>query len=55
MTTHVWDYALGQSLRQQAGRPSRRKEKTVTQILRAAYRKHVRDRDTKLALKRCLK
>ena len=55
MTTHVWDYALGQGLRQQGGRPTGRKVKTVTQILRASYRKHVRDRETKLALKRCLR
>jgi hypothetical protein len=53
MTSHVWDYAVGHDFRNAAGRPARRK--TVTQILRAAYRKHVRDRYTKMAIKRCLR
>jgi hypothetical protein len=53
MKSHVWDYALGHGFRPPTGRPPRRK--TVTQILRAAYRKHVRDRHTRLAIKRCLR
>jgi len=53
MTSHVWDYALGHGLRRGVGHPRRRK--TVTEILRAAYRKHVHDRDTKRAIKRCLR
>ncbi|MEP6669914.1 MAG: hypothetical protein ABJF10_12220 [Chthoniobacter sp.] len=53
MTSHVWDYALGHDFRRQAARPPRRK--SVTQILRAAYGKHVRDRDTKRAIKHCLR
>jgi len=53
MTSHVWDYAIGHDFRLPAGRLPRRK--TVTQILRAAYRKHVRDRHTRLAIKRCLR
>jgi hypothetical protein len=53
MTSHVWDFAIGPGYRPPAGRPVRRK--TVSQILRAAYRKHVRDRHTRLAIKRCLR
>ena len=53
MKTHLGDYEFGHGLRHTAKRPARRK--SVTQILRAAYRKHVRDEQTKLALKRCLR
>ncbi|MDR3403008.1 MAG: hypothetical protein P4L99_10975 [Chthoniobacter sp.] len=53
MKSHVWDYAIGHTVRRTAGRSVRRK--SVTQILRAAYRKHVHDRDTKRAIKRCLR
>ncbi|MEI9895847.1 MAG: hypothetical protein WDN28_18725 [Chthoniobacter sp.] len=53
MTTHIGDYALGYDLRPAARRSRRRK--SVKQILRAAYRKHVRDRYTKLAIKHCLR
>ncbi len=54
MKTHVWDYDIGSGFRvPPRSRPGRRK--TVAQILREAYRKHVRDRETKLALKRYLR
>jgi hypothetical protein len=53
MTSHVWDYAVGHDFRPRVGRAPRRKK--VSQILRAAYRKYVRDRDTQLAIKRCLR
>jgi hypothetical protein len=53
MKTHVGDYDFGHSFHPPAGRATRRK--TVSQILRAAYRKHLRDRATLLALKRCLR
>jgi hypothetical protein len=53
MTSHAWDYVLGYDLGRRKVHSVRRK--TVTQILRAAYRKHVRDRATKLAIKRCLR
>jgi len=53
MKTHVGDYEFGHGFRRPAAVPARRQ--TVTQILRAAYRKHVRDEHTKLAIKRCLR
>jgi len=53
MKTHVWEYEFGSDSRSSEPRPSRRK--TVTEILRAAYRKHVRDRHTRLAIKRFLR
>ena len=34
--------------------PARTKSKLVAQVLRAAYRRHVRDRFTRLAVKQCL-
>ena len=49
----VWCYEALSSYRAPVPRPSRRK--TVSQILKAAYRKHVRDNHTKLAVKRCLR
>ena len=53
MKSHVWDYAIGHTPRRTAERSARRR--SVTQILRAAYQKYVRDRDTKRAIKRCLR
>jgi hypothetical protein len=53
MKAHVWDNEIGDRGQVQAPRPGRRK--TVTQILRAAYRKHVRDAHTRQAVKRCLR
>jgi hypothetical protein len=53
MKTHVGEYDCSRNFRQPLGRPARRK--TVSEILRAAYRKHVRDRETAAALKRCLR
>ena len=53
MKSHVGDYDCSRHFRQPLGRGVRRK--TVSQILRAAYRKHVRDRETAEALKRCLR
>jgi hypothetical protein len=53
MKTHVGEYDCSRSLRRPLARAERRK--TVSQILRAAYRKHVRDRETAAALKRCLR
>ncbi|HEY3899119.1 MAG TPA: hypothetical protein VGM54_10925 [Chthoniobacter sp.] len=53
MKTHVGDYDCSRSFRQPLARAVRRR--TVSQILRAAYRKHVRDRETVEALKRCLR
>ena len=53
MSSAIWDDTVSQEFRREAARRSRRK--TVTQILRAAYRKHVRDRETKAALRRCLR
>ncbi len=54
MKTHVWDYDFGQSMRFATTTRTRRR-KTVSQILRAAYRKHVRDAHTKKAIKHCLR
>jgi hypothetical protein len=54
MNPHIWDNAAGYSLPLSAVRPARSKRKTVAQILRAAYRKHVRDQHTRRAVKRCL-
>jgi hypothetical protein len=54
MKAHLWDNALGDPGSLSAARPARSKRKTVAQILRAAYRKHVRDADTRRAVKRCL-
>jgi hypothetical protein len=51
MKAHVWDFEFGFQL----SAPRSRRRKTVTQILRAAYRKHGRDRDTRRAVKRCLR
>jgi hypothetical protein len=53
MKTQVGDYDCHRDLRQSLGKPVRRK--TVSQILRAAYRKHVRDPETVRALKHCLR
>jgi hypothetical protein len=53
MKTQVGDYDCRRTFRQSLGKPVRRK--TVSQILRAAYRKHMRDRETERALKHCLR
>ena len=53
MKTHAGHYEMSHSFRPPAKRPLRRK--TVDQILRAAYRRHMRDRQTLLALKRELR
>jgi hypothetical protein len=54
MNPHLWDNAASFSLPLPAVRPASSKRKTVSQILRAAYRKHVRDQHTRRAVKRCL-
>jgi hypothetical protein len=54
MKAHLWDSAIGYPVPLSAARPARPKRKTVAQILRAAYRKHVRDADTRRAVRRCL-
>ena len=53
MKTQVGDYDFSHGFRGSSVRSARRR--TVSQILRAAYRKHMRDRETLLALKRCLR
>ena len=53
MKTHVGDYEFSHSFRPPVARRSRRK--TVSAILRAAYRKHLHDRETALALRHCLR
>jgi hypothetical protein len=54
MKTHLGEYEFGHGFRRTAqGAAGRRL--TVSQILRAAYRKHVRDEHTRLAIKRCLR
>jgi hypothetical protein len=53
MKTHAWDLDFGARFHPRPAPPGRRK--TVKQILREAYRKHVHDRLTKQALKRCLR
>ena len=53
MKTPVWPVEFGHGYPLPATRPGRRK--TVSQILREAYRKHLHDRFTKQALKRCLR
>ena len=54
MKAHLWDNAIGYQVPLTAARPARTKRKTVAQILRAAYRQHVRDQFTRRAVKRCL-
>jgi len=54
MKAHLWDNAIGYPVPLTAARPARPKRKTVAQILRAAYRQHVRDQFTRRAVKRCL-
>src|SRR5258707_750273 len=55
MKIHVWDNEIGCQFRPVSPRPTRSKRKTVAQILRAAYRQHVRDPHTRRAVKRCLR
>lgn len=51
MKIHVWDPEFVHAL----PTPRRRKRRTVSQILRAAYRRYLRDADTRQAVKRCLR
>jgi len=53
MKIHVWEPESVYSLPTEA--PRRRKRKSVTEILRAAYRKHFRDAHTRQAVKRWLR
>ena len=53
MKTHVGDHEFSFGFRRSPQGSARRK--TVSQILRAAYRKHVRDEHTKLAVRRWLR
>jgi hypothetical protein len=55
MKIHVWDHEVGFFSTRLAASPARPKRKTVAQILRAAYRKHVRDAHTRQAVKHCLR
>ena len=50
MKAHIWE----QESALRSRRPAQPKRKTVAQILRAAYHKHVRDPHTRQAVKRCL-
>ena len=54
MKTHVWDNAIGYQAPHSASRPGRPRRKSIAQILREAYRRHVRDRVTRQAVKCCL-
>lgn len=53
MKIHVWEPEFVYSLPTEA--PRRRKRKSVTEILRVAYRKHIRDAHTRQAVKRWLR
>lgn len=53
MKIHVWEPEFVYSLPAEV--PHRRKRKSVTEILRAAYRKHFRDAHTRRAVKRWLR
>lgn len=53
MKIHVWEPEFVYSLPTEV--PRRRKRKSVTEILRAAYRKHFRDVHTRQAVKRWLR
>ena len=53
MKIHVWEPEFVYSLPAEV--PRRRKRKSVTEILRAAYRKHFRDAHTRQAVKRWLR
>jgi len=53
MKIHVWEPEFVYSMPVEV--PRRRKRKSVTEILRAAYRKHLRDAHTRQAVKRWLR
>jgi len=53
MKIHVWEPEFVYSLPAPVSR--RRKRKSVSEILRAAYRKHFRDAHTRQAVKRWLR
>jgi hypothetical protein len=53
MKTHMGDHEFGFGYRRAAHPAARRR--SVAKILRDAYRKHVRDEHTRLAVKRCLR
>src|SRR5687767_14011048 len=53
MKIHVCDEDLSWTPRR--GTPRKAAPRTVTHILRAAYRRHTRDLHTRQALKRCLR
>ena len=53
MKIYVWEPEFVDSLPAEV--PHRRKRKSVTEILRAAYRKHFRDAHTRRAVKRWLR
>jgi len=55
MKIDVWDNQTGCQFRLPFQRRTRPKRQTVAQILRAAYRRHVRDAHTRQAVKRCLR
>jgi hypothetical protein len=55
MKVHVFDHEVGWQFALPSARPPRGKRKTVAQILRAAYRRHVRDACTRRAVKYCLR
>lgn len=55
MKFQVWGFETLSSYRVAIPRPSRRKPKSIAQILRAAYRLHGKDSHTQRAVKRYLR
>jgi len=55
MQVHVFDHEIGYQFQLPRARPAPTKRKSVAQILRASYRKHVRDAHTRTALRRWLR